>query len=308
MRVPKKIFYPMIIGFVLICSCIGPAKVSNTRQMTVIEVDPNDRMVQEVPAVLARMPAAPGGRKIGERFFSDLLEVMRHENRRLRLITASDGVSLDFLQPFKSPEMHLDVDDIADVARRRGYQGFMIVRVMDVDAKVEEAGMLWWRKPRHFLTVAIAVDVYDPFTNAKMFSRIEEKTVKTSVFEYDLFVREEGLKIKALNKMVANMAEDIGESAAGAIADQPWKTTVLAAEAGEALLAAGGRSGLEVGDQLDVFEIRSTMQSLGGRHFRVPGAKTGQLRIVAVEGRFMRAAIDEGQADIQPGDMAVFAN
>jgi hypothetical protein len=307
--VPKKIITPMIIGFLLICSCsIGPAKVSPTRQMTVIDVDPNERVVQEMPAVLVQMPAAPGGRKIGERFFSGLLEVMRHENRRLRLITASDGVSLDFLQPFKSPERHLDVDAVADVARRKGYQGFMIVRIMDVDDKVEEAGLLWWRKPRHLLTVAVAVDVYDPFTNAKMFSRIEEKTVKTSALEYDMFIREEGPGIKNLNKMLANLAEDMGESAAGVIAGQPWKTTVLAAKAGEALLAAGGRSGLDVGDRLDVFEIRSTMQNLWGRHFRVPGTKTGQLRIVAVEGRFMRAAIEEGQADIQVGDMAVFAN
>lgn len=290
----------------LIAGCLGPVRVRDTEQSTIVEVDRADKLTQHVGVILAHTPPNPMGQKTGERFLAAFLESMRHENRRLAVVSEKNDAYPDVLNVFGEKGANVDVFDVADIARRKGYQGFAVVRVIDQRIYTEETGLFWWRKSRHFISSVISVELYDPFTAAKMQSMVADKNIKISPKEYQRISNGEIVSIEKLDKAIVDIAEEAGEQIAEYMADQPWKTTVLAVGKGSVILAAGGRSGLAVSDRLDVYEARRNMKGLEGERFVVPGYKVGQVRVTTMEGRFVSASI-EGQADIRVGDLVIAA-
>lgn len=296
-----------ILAGLISSSCLGPVRVRDARQSTIVEVDRADKLTQRVGVVLAHAPQNPMGQKAGERFMTAFLEAVRHENRRLTVVSEKNDAYPDALNVFEHGNAVVDVFDIADIARRKGYQGFAVVRVIDMRAYMEDTGIFWWRKSRHFISFVVSAELYDPFTAAKMLSTVTDEALKISPSDYQRIVANDVVSIKKLNKMIENAAEDIGEQMAECMAGQPWKTTVLGIDDGAVILAAGGRSGLIPSDRLDVYEARRVMSGLQGERFIVPGYKVGQVRVESMEGRFVRAVI-EGQADIKVGDLVMVAD
>ena len=271
-----------------------------------VELKKHDRLTQNIAVFLSHTPHTSMGRKAGEYFFSSMIEAMRDENRRLDVISERQKTFPDFIEAFGHDDAPLDVFAIADIARRKGYQAFLVARIMSLYSESAENGFFWWRKSRHYLTVAVSVDVYDPFTAAKMISRVKDKRFTISSAEYFDFFEDESatIEIKKLTKALIKMAESLGEAVAEFLADQPWKTTVLRVDGSDVILADGGRSGFKLKDRLDIYKGRRIIEGLNGQKYIVPGYKEGQIEITAMEGRFVRARV-LGQFDIQEGDMAV---
>lgn len=295
----------LFTGLVL-TSCLGPVRVRDTEQSTIVEVDRADKLAQRVGVILAHTPQNPMGQKTGERFMATFLESMHRENRRLTVVSEKNDAFPDVLNIFGQSSAIVDVFDIADIARRKGYQGFAVVQVIDQRIYIEDTGLLWWRKSCHFISSVISVELYDPFTAAKMQSMVMDKTIKISPEDYQRLSNGEIVSIKKLDKAIVDIAEKAGEQMAEQMAEQPWKTTVLAVGKGSVILAAGGRSGLAVSDRLDVYEARRVMTGVQDERFVVPGYKVGQVRVTTMEGRFVSAVI-EGQADIRVGDLVIVA-
>lgn len=296
-----------LLAGLLTSGCLGPVRVRDARQSTIVEVDKADKLTQRVGVVLAHVPQSPMGQKTGERFMTAFLNAVQRENRRLTVVSEKNDGFPDALNVFRHGNAVVDVFDIADIVRRKGYQGFAVVRVIDLRAYIEDTGLFWWRKSHHFISFVVSADLYDPFTAAKMLSTVKDETIKISASDYQHIVANDVVFIKKLNKMIDKSAKEIGEQMAECMAGQPWKTTVLGIDDGAVILACGGRSGLIPSNRLDVYEARRVMDGSQGERFIVPGYQVGQVRVENMEGRFIRAAI-EGRADIKVGDLVMVAD
>jgi hypothetical protein len=289
-------------------SCIGPARVRSTPDPTILELKKRDQLTQNIAVILSHAPQTPVGRNAGDRFFKTMLKAMRHENQKLDIISDQHEKFPDFIEAFGHHDAPLDVFAIADIARRKGYQAFLVARIISLYPESKDSGLFWWRKSRYYLTVAVSMDLYDPFTAAKIVSRVKKKTFQVTTNEYfDLWDDEAvNIKIKKLTSTLTKMAKSLGETAAEHMADQPWKTTVLHVDGPDVILADGGGSGFELQDRLDIYEGRRIIEGPNGQRYIVPGYKAGQIEITAMEGRFMRART-LGQFDISEGDLVVVA-
>jgi hypothetical protein len=304
-RLPTPLLCLLVSVSLLFCGCIGPVYYRETPQQTILELKKSDSLDQRVPAVLAHVPATPVGSRMGDLYFTTLLDRIGRENHLIELITARDPGFPEFMQSFTNPAGPTDLSALAENARSQGFQGIISAAVLNIHPKVEENGVLWWRKTRYYVSVAVSFDMYDPCTGSKMISQVEDKTIKISQMEYQQLEQGRNDLIEDLDEAVSDLAEKIGEHAAEVLAKEPWKTAVARVEGDVIELAAGGLSGLTVGDRLVVFQGSRRMQGLQGEQFIVPGYKVGSITVTSVEGRSVLATIEKPGADIAVGDIAV---
>lgn len=306
MRLPTARMCLLVIMSLLFSGCIiGPVYYRETQQQTILELKKSDTLEQRVPAILAHVPGTAVGGRIGDLYFTTLLDRIGRENRRVQLITLRDPGFPEFMQSLTTPTAPTDIYALSENARSRGFQGIISAAVLDIHPKAEENGVLWWRKTRYYVSVAVSFDMYDPCTGSKMISRVEDKTVKISQIEYEQLEKGRADLIEDLDEAVTDMAETIGEHTAEVLSGQPWKTVVADVQNNEIELAAGGLSGLSVGDRLVVFEGRRRMQGPQGEQYIVPGFKVGRITVTNVEGRAVTAISEKPGADIAVGDIAV---
>jgi hypothetical protein len=304
-RLPTPLLCLLVSVSLLLCGCIGPVNYRETPQQTILELKKSDSLDQRVPAILAHVPATPVGSRIGDLYFTTLLDRIGRENHLIKLITVRDTGFPEFMQSFTNPTGPKDLYALAENARSLGFQGIISAAVLDIHPKAEENGVLWWRKKRFYVSVAVSFDMYDPCTGSKMISRVEDKTIKIDQMEYQQLEQGQADLIEDLDAAVTDLAETIGEHAAEVLSDEPWKTSVAKIEGEVIELAAGGLSGLSVGDRLVVFQGRRRMQGPQGEQFIVPGYKVGRITVTSVEGRSVTAIAEEPGADIAVGDIAV---
>jgi hypothetical protein len=296
----------LLIGVsLLLCSCLGPVMFRPTQQQTIIELDKTDRLTQKVAAVLSRVPATALGHQTGELYFATLLERIGDKNSHVRLVTNQDEHFPVFMQAFTTDTSPTDLTAITESARLQGYQGIISAAVLDIHAKAEENGILWWRKTRFYLSLAVSLDLYDPFSGSKIISRVETDTIKIDQMEYQQLSAGRAVPFEDLDDAVIGMADKVGGQAADALAEVPWKTVVTKVDGQDIELAGGEESGLAVGDSLIVFEGRRWMKGPNGEQFIVPGYKVGRIDVTAVEDNTVRAAAGKPGVNIAVDDIAV---
>ena len=237
-------------------------------------------------------------------FSETLVASIQARANRLQLLTPRETGFPEFMRNatlFAAPEA---VYAMAETARLQGYHHLLRATVLHVRASERKTGIWWFRKTRYFMTVAVAVDVYDTFTAAKISSHVKEKTVKIDTGDYEAYQSGVQNNITAVDKAVAGMARDLGRQAARVIRSTPWKAVVAAVNAERIELAAGRAVGLQVGDRWAVYEGRRKIEGYDGARFIVPGYKVGTIYLTAVEDATAQARAD-GNADIRAGDIAI---
>lgn len=222
----------------------------------------------------------------------------------MHLIGEQDKDFPDYLKELTKPSPAHDISRLAELSRAQGYQGLLRVGVLEVQPKAMKTGMLWFRKMRYFITFGLSLDLYDPFTGAKLLSAIKEETIKIDVDDYEA-IRDQNLgSLEDLDEEVVDAAEDLGEQVARTFKSQPWKASVAAVQDGRIFLAVDPQSGLKVGDRLAVFQGRRVIEGPQGEKLIVPGYLVGEIRITGLDDRMAQSAADV-QTDIQEGDIAV---
>jgi hypothetical protein len=250
------------------------------------------------------LPTGSFAGQVDDLFSETLAAVIQARANRLQLLTPRETGFPEFMRdttPFAAPEAF---HALAETARLEGYHHLLRAAVLHVRASERKTGIWWFRKTRYFMTVAVAVDVYDTFTAAKISSHVKEKTVKIDAGDYEAYQSGVQNNITAVDKAVAGMARDMGRQAARVILSTPWKAVVAAVHAERIELAAGRAVGLQVGDRWDVYEGRRKLEGYDGARFIVPGYKVGTIELTAVEDASAQARAD-GNADIRAGDIAV---
>jgi hypothetical protein len=86
-----------------------------------------------------------------------------------------------------------------------------------------------------------------------------------------------------MNETLSDLINEMGETICWAIEDQPWNGFIIAVDGDKIILSAGSRSGLEPGDEFEVFDTSRILEGHNGQRFFYHGQKTGEVKIVEVE-------------------------
>lgn len=294
----------LMAGF-LFHACAKPKNVRKDTRQSFLEAQTKNKTYQKKAAIVLKpLTATPFGRQAEDLFLRALIEEIRSDADRLKLVSAKDDSFPEFLKttdPFSK-----DGGDFAvsEKARPEGYQYLLQAAVLNLVPEAKQTGFWWFRNTRYFFNVVVALNVYDTFTASKLFDQIETRTVKIEVDSYEDYVAGMPYDIERVNEMISDMAEELGKEAAKAISDGEWMASVIARQGNQIILAAGQSSGLQVGDRLAVFEGRRVISSKDGDSYIIPGYKLADIRITYTDPDSAQAAADS-QAGIQPGDIAI---
>ena len=179
---------------------------------------------------------------------------------------------------------------LAIIGRELGLNAVVTGSLEDIGL-VDEARGLVFKDTAHMIQVLVSIEVYDTETGTKILDENFSRKVEIEDLDYELMKTEGKLILPDLNETLSDLLAEIGETVCWAIEDQPWNGFITAIAGDKITLSSGSNSGLETGDQLEVFDTSRVMEGHNGQRFFVHGPKIGELRIVEV-------APDKAKADI----------
>lgn len=285
--------------------CGGSPNLLKEIPTTVNTVKSVQGHTMQVGLVLIQAPNTPVGKTVGERYLKTLGDAVRNENGRLNLLTPQDNEYPSFLAELDTTTSgSINAVSLSEQGRQEGYQGLITAAVNDIRAVAKKTGLFWMRKTRHFIQYAVTVDLYDPYTAAKIVSEVMEGTIKISEQDYDNLKAGTAVSIDDFNETIEAVAQDHGERMGEALADHQWKSAVSKVDEGRIFMPVGRRAGLKEGDRLAVFEGRRLLENKHGGIFTAPGLQVGEIQIIAIDDRMTEAkALDSG--NIQKGDIVI---
>jgi hypothetical protein len=286
--------------------CSGSPNLLKEIPTTVNTVKSAKGHIKQVGLVLIHTPNTPVCKIVGERYLKTLGNAVRNENSRLNLLTPQDSEFPSFLAELaETSTTSIDAVSMSKHGRRAGYQGLITAAVSDIRPVARKTGMFWMRKTRYFIQYSVTVDLYDPYTAAKIVSEVTEGTMQISKGDYNNLKSGVAASIDDLNETIENVALDHGDRIGEALVDHQWKSAVVKVHKDRIFVPAGGsRSGLKKGDRLMVFEGRRLLENEHGGVFTAPGVQVGELQITAIKDKMIEAKPLNAE-NIQKGDIVI---
>ena len=171
---------------------------------------------------------------------------------------------------------------LAKTGRSLGLDAIVTGSLIDISGNKENKGILWFKKTYNFIRFQIVVEVYDTETGAKIF--YDSFVHEIEVDELDLNKLKTGNtnKIPALTDALLNASVPIGAKICDAVNIQPWKGYVISSFDDKIIISSGKRSGLILGDKLEVYDSGNIFEGRDNQKFFIPGPKIGEIKITAL--------------------------
>ena len=217
-----------------------------------------------------------------------------HLNKECDDVTVADprvGEGFELIKELpRLPSGRIDNFAMATLGRDLGLNAVIIGSLDDIGL-VNEAEGLILKDTLYFIQILVRVEVYDTETGTKILDDSFERKVQVDKLDYDMMRSEGKLRLPDLSETLNDLLEEMGERICWAIEDQPWNGFITSFAENKVILSAGSISGLEPGDELEVFDNSRIMTGRDGQRFFVHGAKTGRIRIVSVKPRMSEAVV-----------------
>lgn len=284
--------------------CGGSAKKELSQNQTMLFIKPVNGYVKKVAMVQMPLPVAEFDRNAGNLFFQTLATTLRKESDDLNLRTAEGEGFPEFMAALPRSGRAINAATLALAGRQNGYNGLIIAALHNMRSVAYKSGMFWFRKTRYRLIFEVSLDIYDPYTGAKILSAQETDSIKIDEVLYGDY--QEGLvtRLEDLDEALVDMGEEIGELAAEILAAQPWQISVVKVDGNRIFLPAGRQAGLQAGQRLAVLEGRRMIEGSQGQKFIMPGPNVGEVVITQVSQETAEAKTDAA-GKIRAGDIAI---
>ncbi|MDL2122159.1 MAG: hypothetical protein LWX51_03545 [Deltaproteobacteria bacterium] len=171
---------------------------------------------------------------------------------------------------------------LAKTGRRLGLNAIVTGSLMDINANKENRGILWFKNTYNFIRFQIVVEAYDTETGAKILDDSFDDEIQVDEIDLNNLRTGNTNEIPALNDALLNAVIPIGEKICDAVNIQPWKGYVISSFDDKIIISSGKRSGLILGDKLEVYDSGSIFEGKDGRKFFIPGLKIGEIKITAL--------------------------
>lgn len=183
--------------------------------------------------------------------------------------------------PKLAPE-RIDNLVLAKTGRRLGLNAIVTGSLMDISGNKETRGILWFKNTCNFIRFQIVVEVYDTETGAKIFDDSFIHEIEVDELALNNLRTGNANEIPALTDALLNASIPIGEKICDAVNIQPWRGYVISSFDDKIIISSGKRSGLILGDKLEVYDSGSIFEGKDGRKFFIPGLKIGEIKITAL--------------------------
>jgi hypothetical protein len=302
---PTRLIVVLLILPWFFLSCGGSKNLLKEIPTTINTVKSGNGYKKKIAVALTQSPATALGRTTGELFFKTLVDAIRDEDSRSLLVYPGDAGYPEIMAKLSNlSSAPINAVALAEAGRQAGYQGMVTAAVKDIHVSARKTGLLWFRNTRYFIHYGVTVDLYDPYTAAKIVSKVIEAYTKISEDDYDAFKRGQASSFEDLNDEIENVAEDLGEIVGEALEAMKWKTTVVKVQQGRVFVPSGRQAGVGEGDRLVLFEGRRRLEGRQGERFIAPGYKLGEIRIVAVSEQMAEATVPN-PVKVQVGDILI---
>jgi hypothetical protein len=229
-------------------------------------------------------------------FRKGIPEYLNNKCDDVTVANSKDGQDLKgFKQLPMLPSGQVDNFALAVIGRELGLNAVVTGSLDDISLLDELRGMIW-KDTHHLIQILVSVEVYDTETGAKILDKIFSRKVEIEELDYELMQAEGKMTLPDLNDTLSDLLMEMGEDICWAVEEQPWSGFIVAVNGDKIILSAGSRSGLESGDEFEVFDTSRILEGRNGQRFFYHGQKTGEIRIVEVEPDNAQAVIvsDEG--------------
>lgn len=308
MRRPCTLICAALLAAFIFSSCAAPRNIRVNAAQSFAEATPvNDHYLRKAAIVFSPMAKTPFDRQAEALFWQTLIDEIRDNASRLQLVTPQDSQLPAYLKTpdlFSAPR---DVFDVSQKARTDGYQDLMQAGLLSISSQAKQTGIWWFRKERYFMTVSVALDVYDTISAAKVYSRVKSNTVKIDRSDYEDYLAHRSYNIDEVDSAITGLAEELGKAADQALVQSRWMTSITAVNGNRVELAVDPAAGVQIGDKFAVFDARQIVAGPDGAQYVLPGYKLTDIHVSAVANGHVQASF-EGPASLHAGDIAIAAH
>lgn len=185
----------------------------------------------------------------------------------------------------KPPKLETGINDnysLAILGRKLGLNAIITGSLEDIRILDELRGVWLTKDTHHMVQVFIRVEVCDTRTATKLLDETFTRQIEIDDIEYQIIQESDKIELPQLNETLNKLLTDVGDSICDTVKDQPWAGYITRIENEKLIISSGTRTGLKLGDVLEVYESDRIIQGVGGQRFFTPGLKIGEIEIVAI--------------------------
>ncbi|CAB1061436.1 hypothetical protein D1BOALGB6SA_6209 [Olavius sp. associated proteobacterium Delta 1] len=198
----------------------------------------------------------------------------------------------------KPPRLETGIIDnysLAVLGRQLGLNAIVTGSLEDIRIMDELRGVWITKDTHHMVQVFIRVEVSDTRTATKLLDETFNRQIEIDDMEYQIIQESDTIDLPQLNETLNKLLTDVGDSICDTIKDQPWTGYITKVEGGKFMIPSGTRTGLKLGDILEVYDSSRIIEGIGGQRFFTPGLKIGEIEIVAVTEKQTAAKLVDGE-------------
>jgi len=197
----------------------------------------------------------------------------------------------------KPPRLETGITDnysLAVLGRQLGLNAIVTGSLEDIRIMDELRGVWITKDTHHIVQVFIRVEVSDTRTATKLLDETFKRQIEIGDLEYQLIQESDKINLPELNETLNKLLTDVGDSLCDTIKDQPWTGYITKIDDGKFMIPSGTRTGLKIGDILEVYDSSRIIEGIGGQRFFTPGLKIGEIEIVVITESQTEAKLVDG--------------
>jgi len=240
-------------------------------------------LIRKVGLALFENKTLLAGQGIEDHFASDLGLAIEASCSDILLVKPTDPDYPDYFADIPKKESGgLDNFDLAKAGRQLGFNAIVSGAIKHISNNKKEHGILWFKGTQNVVEVQIDVEVYDTETGAKLIDEAFTDEIEVEEFGMDSNLSTYELDPAVISEAFEHIATDMGEKICDAILAEPWKGYITSTTADKVRISSWKRSGLEPGDEFEVYHCDAVFQGAEEHRFFIPGRKAGEIKITAV--------------------------
>ncbi len=215
-------------------------------------------------------------------FYERMVPLLKDKARRTRVLLPGETGYPEGLGGFRRDGFgRLDAFPMATFARQENINAVVTGMILDATVGSEVGGVLLWKKPENRLRLLILVEIYSAETGSKLLNRtIEFETeISSAAPEVGEALRPSDMDL--VSEGLEELAERIGKSAGGVLAELPWQGYVTNVVDDRITLSSDAGSGLEPGHVLILFDSK-ILDGEDGRKYFLPSRPVGKMQVTDV--------------------------
>lgn len=258
---------------------------------------------KEIGVAPFQMTSHYGNPGIKTGFQEDLIAAVKAECSNVIYVDPGDGLYPEVLFELpKLPNGEIDNYRLAMDGRQTGLFGVLIGTITSINVDSKDKGVWFLRSTDYFVQVEVLVEIYSMETAAKIYDRAFSERVKVDETDVEVIRSQNKIEESFIKQALKEIIEDLRGGICYAIRSLEWKSYIVSSNGDDILIAAGDRSGIRIGQTLNVYDNNRTIKGFGGHEFAITGDKIGEIEVTAVSEGSARAiplsgsGFREGQA------------